>query len=275
MSDKNRTKYKKSVEPITTNNQEPQAYTKLSPNLSSPQTTAQITDPPTNTDINHQIIEDLKEQRDTLRGINTLGFKVRSKKSKLKILLIIISTVLSLVLIYIFLIKPNLNSTELDTTSTTQQNFVLPSNLSSKTSEEQQALKIIDLARQNKADDIISTYLNKAQIGQSEEGFKNLISSYAQSADGQQVELIEKKIGKVDFNQDQETTLEPITTTTSEFDAASLIYKSAYFRHTNYIYLKINLYKPDPTVDSWKLYTFEFKTGEDQSPLKADVNVPL
>ncbi|USN97150.1 MAG: hypothetical protein H6799_02110 [Candidatus Nomurabacteria bacterium] len=221
---------------------------------------------------NAQIIERLKEQRDELRGINNLGFEVKTKKPKFKKLVIILLSLVSLSLTYIFLIKPNINKTE-DSSSATQKSFMLPSNINTKTSEEKQALNIILLARNNKADEIITDYLNKAQLGTSEEDFKKLINSYSLSADGEQVDLIEKKVGKVNFSPSEEGTALPETNT--EFEAASLLYRSSYYRHTNNLYLKINLYKPDPTVDNWKLYTFEFKAGDRTPPIKAEINVAV
>ena len=177
--------------------------------------------------------------------------------------------------IYAFVVRPSLNKKDETTSSSqsSQKSFRLPSDLKSKTSEEQNALSIIDLSRRNDATTIINTYLNKAKLAQSEADFIALINSYSTTADGESVELIEKKIGKVDFASTGESSA--IAETTSEFDAASLIYKSGYFGHTNNIYLKINLYKPDPTVDSWKMYIFEFKAGDNESPLKADTQVPI
>lgn len=223
-------------------------------------------------DTNAQIVERLKEQRDELRGINDLDLEIKPKKSKLKIILgVIVFSILTATL-YVLVVRPYLDKSDDIPVSTLQQNFVLPSNLASKTSEEKQALNIISLARQNKADEIINTYLNKARLGQSEADFKALVSSYSSSADGQQAELVEKTVGKVDFAATGESSAIPENT--AEFEAASLIYKSGYFRHTNNLYLKINLYKPDPTVDAWKLYTFEFKAGDSTAPLKADINIP-
>ncbi len=222
-------------------------------------------------DTNAQIIERLKEQRDQLRGIDDLSLGEKPKKSKLKKLLILVLILGASIALYIFIIKSSANN-PITLVSTSQKNFVMPSNLASKTSEEKQALNIIALARQNKADDLINTYLNKAQLGQSETDFKALVASYSSSADGEQVELIEKKVGKVDFASTGESSA--IADTTSEFEAASLVYKSSYYKHTNNLYLKINLYKPDPTVDNWKMYSFEFKSGDQTSPLKAEVNIP-
>lgn len=225
-----------------------------------------------NEDTNAQIVERLKEQRDQLRGIDELSQGEKAKRSKLKTLLILVLITVIAGSTYYFVVKPYLNKPDDSAaTNTSQKNFALPSDLKSKTSEEKQALNIISLARQNKSDDIINSYLNKAHLGQSEADFKALVASYGSSADGEQVELVEKKVGKVDFASTGESSA--IAETTAEFEAASLVYKSSYYRHTNNLYLKINLYKPDPTVDSWKMYVFEFKAGDASSPLKAEVNI--
>lgn len=226
-------------------------------------------------DSNNQIIENLKEQRDILRGtqIQEAGEKPKRITAKRIALLLIMLALLAS--IFTFFIRPRLNNQNEDTSleQLTQKTFVLPADLSSKTAEEKNALNVINLARKNDTTTIINTYLNKAQLGQSEADFTALIASYSSSADGEDVELIEKKVGKVDFASAGETSVIPETT--SIFDAASLIYKSDYFRHTNNIYLKINLYKPDPSIDAWKVYVFEYKTGDDQSPLKAEIEIPI
>jgi hypothetical protein len=226
-------------------------------------------------DSNNQIIENLKEQRDILRGtqIEEAGEKPKRKTVKKIALLLILFALLAGV--FTVLIRPRLNNQNEDASleQLTQKAFVLPADLSSKTSEEKNALNVINLARKNDATAIINTYLNKAQLGQSEADFTALIASYSSSVDGESVELIEKKVGKVDFASAGETSV--ITETTSIFEAASLIYKSDYFRHTNNIYLKINLYKPDPSVDAWKVYIFEYKTGDAESPLKAEIEIPI
>lgn len=226
-------------------------------------------------DSNAQIIENLKEQRDILRGtqIEEAGEKPKRKIFK-KIIIALIALAVG-VGVYILFIAPKLNNSDQDSAlgQSSQAAFVLPADLNSKTSEEKNALNVINLARKNDANTIINTYLNKAQLGQSAADFTALVASYASSADGESVELIEKKVGKVDFAAAGESSVIPETT--SIFDAASLIYKSDYYRRTNNIYLKINLYKPDPTVDAWKVYVFEFKAGNEQSPLKAEIEIPI
>lgn len=219
-----------------------------------------------------QVIEDLKEQRDQLRGINELAQSKKSNKLNLKTILLITIILLITAAIYFLLLKPSLDK-PMTTEDTAQKSFVLPSDLASKSSEEKQALNIIALARMNKSDEIINTYLNRAQLGQSETDFKTLVNSYSSSADGEQVELIEKKVGKVDFASTGESSA--IAETTSEFEATSLIYKSGYYRHTNNLYLKINLYRPDPSIDIWKMYSFEFKAGNNTPSLKADIHIPI
>lgn len=225
-------------------------------------------------DINSQIIENLKEQRDQLRGTSIKEAGIKHKHSKIKIVTILLISLGSLSALYILLIKPKLDSKQSTLTNqATQKSFQVPSDLNSKTSDEKNALNIISLARKNDSEPIINSYLNKAKLGQSETDFKALIASYASSADGESIELIEKKVGKVDFASTGESSA--IAEVTSEFEAASLIYKSKYFAHTNNIYLKINLYKPDPTQDVWKIYIFEYKAGEGESPLRATIEVPV
>lgn len=226
-------------------------------------------------DSNAQIIENLKEQRDILRGTQIEEAGEKPKKKVLKKLAIALTVLAIAIGIYILLIAPKLKNSDQDSAlgQSSQVAFALPADLNSKTSEEKNALNVINLARKNDANTIINTYLNKAQLGQSATDFTALIASYASSADGESAELIEKKVGKVDFAAAGESSVIPETT--SIFDAASLIYKSGYYRRTNNIYLKINLYKPDPTIDTWKVYVFEFKAGDEQSPLKADIEIPI
>lgn len=228
-----------------------------------------------NDDLNTQIIENLKQQRDQLRGTSIEEAGEKSKKNKLKIALALLIVLVLASVIYILITKNSTNQ-ESDLASSAQSSqkaFKPPSDLKSKTSEEQNALTIISLARKNDTAGIVNTYLNKAKLGQSEADFAALINSYSTAADGESAELIEKKVGKVDFASTGESSA--IAETTSEFDAASLIYKSGYFGRTNNIYLKINLYKPDPTADSWKMYIFEFKAGDSKSPLVAETHVPI
>lgn len=217
---------------------------------------------------NSAIIDQLKEERDKLRSTEKNIKRPRSKK-------IFLVAVIIGIAIGIFLLSSRAKSSDSSVAieGSKQKSFKLPENIETKPPEEKQALNIISLARQNKTDELINSYLNKAQLGQSGEDFKKLINSYSSSADGGQAELVEKKVGKVDFASTGESTA--VAETTSEFDAASLIYKSSYYKHTNNLFLKINIYKPDPTVDNWKLYMFEFKAAATSSPLKAELNIPV
>lgn len=222
---------------------------------------------------NSAIIDQLKEERDRLRSTGQNDdLEKNTKKHRFKKIVLVILTIVVALSIFLLSSKSKSDNSVSVVESSQQKSFKLPENIETKPPEEKQALNIISLARQNKTDDLINSYLNKAQLGQSGEDFKKLIASYSSSADGQQAELIEKKVGKVDFASTGESSA--VAETTSEFDAASLIYKSSYYKHTNNLFLKINIYKPDPTVDSWKLYTFEFKAADTDSPLKAELNIP-
>ena len=144
-----------------------------------------------------------------------------------------------------------------------RQTFSVPSDISSKSTDEQAAINIIDLARKGNSEEIIVKWLGTKDLITSKEYFQNLIASYANSADGQKVELIEKKVGKTNLG----------VAGAEEVQAVSIIYKSAYFEHPNSIYTKINLYEPVASPGTWKLYLFEFKAQEGNERPSADLSV--
>jgi hypothetical protein len=216
-------------------------------------------------EIKKQMLEKLKDERDELRGtINLAG--INRKNNKLRPLIYLLISAILLSLTFLFIIKPATKPAEIEP-APTQDSFVLPSDFDSKTTEERNALQIIEAARKNDSDKIITNWLDKERITQTEEQFKELIRAYSNSADGSSVKLIEKKNGIK--SPAQETALAD----GMEYQAASLLYKSKYFNRTNNIYTRINLYRPDPTQDVWKMYLFEFKEGSEEPPFKAEIEI--
>jgi hypothetical protein len=218
-----------------------------------------------NESIEKQMLEKLKDERDKLRGTLDLN-EAQSKQKNLKPFLYALASLTILSLVYLLMVKPATKPEEIQS-APTQSSFVLPSDFASKTSEEKNALQIIEAARKNDSEKIITSWLDRGRVAQTEDQLKKLISSYSTSADGSSVKLIEKKVGK------KSPTQETALADGMEYEAASLIYQSKYFNRSNKIYTKINLYKPDSTQDVWKMYLFEFKEGGDSSPLKAEIEI--
>jgi len=205
-----------------------------------------------------QLLSDLKDDRDKLRGITEDRESKKSKKI-LKISVGILLTIALLSLIGVFILK----SLDHPEQTIERQTFSVPSDISSKSTDEQAAINIIDLARKGNSEEIIVKWLGTKDLSTSKEDFQNLIASYANSADGQKVELIEKKVGKTNLG----------VAGAEEVQAVSIIYKSAYFEHPNSIYTKINLYEPVASPGTWKLYLFEFKAQEGNERPSADLSV--
>jgi len=205
-----------------------------------------------------QLLSDLKDDRDKLRGITEDRESKKSKKI-LKISVGILLTIALLSLIGVFILK----SLDHPEQTIERQTFSVPSDIISKSTDEQAAINIIDLARKGNSEEIIVKWLGTKDLSTSKEDFQNLIASYANSADGQKVELIEKKVGKTNLG----------VAGAEEVQAVSIIYKSAYFEHPNSIYTKINLYEPVASPGTWKLYLFEFKAQEGNERPSADLSV--
>ncbi len=207
-------------------------------------------------DTDKELLGELKEDRDKLRGINE-DHNPKRKQRFFKVLvgLFVAITVLSLVGLVIFrsLDKPE---KVIERTA-----FSLPSDITSKSADEQAALTIVDLARKGNSDEIVTKWLGSKDITASREDFNNLIESYKDSADGKKVELVEKKVGKTNLG----------VAEADEVNAVSIIYRSSYFEHPNNLYTKLNLYEPAATPGVWKLYLFEFKAEESNQQLKADL----
>lgn len=207
---------------------------------------------------NEELLLDLKDSRDRLRGTEE---EPKSKKNKRRLMILVGSIVAIAILtaVALLIVKPAMKKEE----PATQQFFKLPSDITSKTADEQAALKVVELARSGNSDEIVKTWLGAKDISSSKEDFAKLISTYQSSADGKSVELIEKKVGKTNLG----------VVGAEEVSAVSIVYKSDYFKHNNNLYTKLNLYQPPETPDTWKLYLFEFKAEENNQPLKADLTV--
>lgn len=207
----------------------------------------------------HELLEQLKEDRDELRGISTTNYP-RSKKKILAILATLLISVLALSLIATKIINSDQQQTEAEQIPA-RQGFILPSDLEQKPIEERSALQIINLARNNKPDQIIKDWLGQKDASISKEDFSSLIESYANTADGTSVTLVEKQTGESDLG----------VAGAKKVKATSLVYRSAYFEHTNHIFLKLNLYEPTESPSSWKLYHFEFQAEQSDAPIKAGI----
>jgi hypothetical protein len=205
-----------------------------------------------------KLFAELKDDRDKLRGVREERDTKRTQRI-LKGIAITVATILLLSLIGLKIFK-SLNKPE---TVLQHQNFVLPADLNSKSADEQAAINVINLARKGDFDQIITKWLGSKDLSNSKEDFKNLIISYETSADGEKVELVEKKVGKTNLGVEG----------AEEVNAVSLIYRSSYFEHPNNLYTKLNLYESATTPGAWKLYLFEFKAQDDNQPPKADLSV--
>lgn len=209
-------------------------------------------------DQNKDLLLDLKDNRDKLRGVEEVPKSIK-RKHKLIALIGFILAIAILSLVATFVVKPAMKKDE----PVQRQAYSLPTDLSSKPAEEQTALQVIKLARDGNSTDILNTYLGAKDLNSAKQDFASLISSYQSSADGKSVEQIEKKVGKTNLG----------VVGAEEVNAVSFVYKSNYFEHTNSLYTKLNLYQPTDAPNTWKLYLFEFKAEEGNQPLKADLAV--
>jgi hypothetical protein len=225
------------------------------PTQPTPQHTPQTANPEPN--LRQEILEELKQKRDQLRYPQKEEGE-RSLISRLQKPAIFASLILILSLSLIFGLAKSPPEPIAQ-----KQAYVSPSNLESKPVEEQAALNILKLARANKPQEIISKWLDPAKLDGSTQDFKNLVSAYASSADGQSSEIIEKKVGKVDFIEGKST--EVPTENPTGFTASSLILSSNRFNYQQKVYLKLNVYQPDPAQQKWQLYALEFSSDPDQS----------
>lgn len=208
---------------------------------------------------NRQLLEQLRDTRDELRGTAQYQSKSSSKSKKL---LTVGVPVIAIILLASYLLVFKKSPEQTATQTAGKQDLVLP-NLQLKPSEEKTALQLIEAARKNESTKIIATWLDATKIGQSKAQFEELIASFSSAADGANVELVEKKIGNTTFGE----------VAANETMASSLVYKSSYYGYENKLYLKLNFYKPDPALDAWRLYLFEFKAQpEEGSPLKANLD---
>lgn len=235
-----------------------QTYTTTTPATPTDSATTSTQNPEINSQQNpqHEILEQLRDERDSLRGTD-LTTKHKNPK---KVLLAFGLTILAILTLSLSA-KAIFSTTNKEDAATTRQAFVLPADLEQKPAEERQALTIINLARKNQADTIIKSWLGQQNLSISKEDFSSLVESYSSSADGSSAELLEKQVGESDLGVQNATKVK----------AASLVYKSNYYEHTNNIYLKLNLYQPTESPSTWKLYGFEFKAEQSNLPLKAEL----
>jgi hypothetical protein len=207
-------------------------------------------------DSGQQILEELRDERDKLRGTDA-RIKPRSTKKILTTFAIIIFAVTTLSLSA----QAILSSNQQNSATPQRQAFVLPADLDSKPAEERAALNIIELARTNQSNQIIKNWLGSQDSNINKQTFAELIQSYSSAADGASADLLDKKVGQSDLG----------VQGGAKVQAASLIYQSKYFDHSNNIYLKLNLYQPTESPSAWKLYHFEFKAEKANTPLKAEL----
>jgi hypothetical protein len=207
-------------------------------------------------DPNAELLEELKNNRDNLRGNSQSIDPLKSKKRLKKILLALLAAILLGAIAFIF-IKPSTK-----TNAPVQRvAFALPADIENRAIEERSAITIIRLARDNKSDEITKNWLGVKDVSATNQDFKDLISSYADSADGNNIEVVEKKVGKHNLGVEG----------SGELNAVSFVFKSKYFEHTNSLYTKINLYEQADKPGTWKLYLFEFKAEQNDQPLKAEL----
>lgn len=205
---------------------------------------------------NTDLLLDLKDSRDKLRGAEEEPKGIKTKR-RLIILASILVSIIILALVATLVVKPTMKEDE----PLQRQAYTPPSDLESKPANEKVALTIIKLAREGNSAEIITTWLGAKDLTTTKEDFIKLISSYQNSADGKSAELIEKKVGKTNLG----------VVGAEEVNAISLVYKSGYFEHKNNLYTKLNLYEPTATPGTWKLYLFEFKAEEADQPLVAEL----
>jgi hypothetical protein len=137
---------------------------------------------------NEDILLDLKDSRDKLRGAEEVPKSVK-RKHKLIALVGFILAVAILSLVAIFIVKPAMKKDE----PVQRVGYALPNDLSSKPTEEQAAMQVFKLAREGNSAEIIKAWLGAKDLNTAQQDFTSLINSYKDSADGKSVELIEKK----------------------------------------------------------------------------------
>lgn len=222
-----------------------------------------------------RLIAEMNQERDKLRsgeGNNT----VRSKRSRL--ITAITRPILALLplalIVGVFL--PIAQSKEDGSTLADLREaksrvvpFEAPANIKNLPDEEQAALSVIELARQNRPKQIVSGWADQTNQGwrDSAADFVEMIKTYSEHGNGAQYELVEKKLDKKIFS-------DP----TGERTVTSMVYKGGYLGYKNGLYVKLNFYKNEKLArgsgdSGWRLYQFEYSSPKDGSvPLKADFN---
>ncbi len=204
---------------------------------------------------NLEILAELKHERDELRDIHHEG-KKSYKKTALNLLMLILAIAV-LGGIFYFVVRPKAQPQE----DPAQVGFVVPADINTRPEEEQIALQVLSLARAKDGQKLYTDFLSsRTQQSTDKDEFLSLINRFAEVADGPSTVLVNKEVSKTTFG----------ISGGAELEAASLVYKFAYFGHSNSIFTKLNLFKDPEAGNVWKVFSLEFKadeSGNGQSPL--------
>ncbi len=209
---------------------------------------------------NLEILAELKHERDELRDIHHEG-KKSYKKTVLNLLMLILAIAV-LGGIFYFVVRPKTEPQE----DPAQVGFVVPADINAKPEEEQIALQVLSLARAKDGQKLYTDFLSsRTQQSTDKDEFLSLINRFGEVADGPSTVLVNKEVSKTTFG----------ISGGAELEAASLVYKFAYFGHSNSIFTKLNLFKDPEAGNAWKVFSLEFKadeSGNGQSPLSPSLD---